>query len=301
MSNEVQNLIWIVIPTWNRCQDLLMCLESLREVTYPYVKILVVDNASEDDSVDAVHKHFSEVEIIQLSENMGAPVASNIGFEYALSHGADFVLRLDSDTVVSPDFIVPLIAKMVENSTIGIISPKILYFDQPDRIWYAGVDAHPFHFGSIHDLIYQQESPAANHSRVVDYTWGAAMLIRREVLELLNGFDPQFFIYFEEVDFCKRVQAAGFKVYYLSESKIWHKVGTSNPTKRTAYQWNRSKMILFRKHARNPLHRIALILYAYLYAIGSPIFKGDTTGNRGPLNAALQGLSNGLSTDISKT
>jgi GT2 family glycosyltransferase len=298
--NNPGKSVWVVIPTWNRCQDLLACLESLATVNYSPLKILVVDNASEDGSVEAVNKRFPWVELIQLNENVGAPSASNVGFDFALDHGADFILRLDSDTVVNPDFLTPLVDFAVENPNIGVISPKIYYANPSNVIWYAGVDAHPFHFGAINDFQNQQDSQSSDYSRIVDYAWGAAMLIRREVLEKIGGFDPKFFIYYEEVDFCKRVQQIGFQIYYFADSKIWHKVGILNPTKKTAYQWNRSKMILFNKQARNIFHRIALIHYAYLYAIGSLIIRGNNSGNRGPLKSALKGLSDGLCVSTSK-
>lgn len=301
IQKNQEKSVWVVIPTWNRCQDLIDCLESLSTVNYSQFTVLVVDNASEDGSVDAVRERFSWVKLFQLSENIGAPSASNVGFDYALDHDADFVLRLDSDTVVDPNFLKPLVNFATENESIGVISPKIYFANPSDKIWYAGVDAHPFHFGAINDYQNQHDSQSSENSRIVDYAWGAAMLIRREVLEKIGGFDPRFFIYYEEVDFCKRVQHIGYQIYYLADSRVWHKVGILNPTHRTAYQWNRSKMILFRKHARNIFHRIALIHYAYLYTIVSVIIRGNNTGNRGPLKFALKGLWDGLSVSITKT
>lgn len=291
--------VWVVIPTWNRVTDLIACLESLEKVNYSPLHILVVDNASQDNTTGIVSEKFPDVHLLTLEENKGAPQASNIGFEYTLNKGADFVLRLDSDTVVSPDFLTPLVSKMIDSPEIGVISPKIYYYEPPDVLWYAGVDAHPFHFGATHDLQNQKDSTKANQSRIVDYAWGAAMLIRREVLEKTGGFDPQFFIYYEEIDFCQRIQDLGYHIYYLAESEIWHKVGIQHTNGWTAYQWNRSKMILFRKHARNLLHKISLILYAITYAFISPVIKGNNTGNRGPLRSALKGLYDGFRLKLS--
>jgi len=114
------------------------------------------------------------------------------------------------------------------------------------------------------------------------------------VLEKTGGFDPQFFIYYEEIDFCQRIQDLGYHIYYLAESEIWHKVGIQHTNGWTAYQWNRSKMLLFRKHARNIFHMAFLVIYAYGYALIAPISLGKLAGNRGPLKDALRGLWHGL-------
>lgn len=296
--NRSEKLVWIVIPTWNRHDDLLACLHSLRKITYRPVEILVVDNASEDESAASVHNLFPEVNILQLAENLGAPKASNIGFEHALAQGADYVLRLDSDTIVSPGFLEPLVEKAEEDPTIGVVSPKIYYYDPPDLIWYAGVDAHPWHFGSVNDLNNTRDSKVSHQSRVVDYVWGAAMLISREVLEKTKGFDPDFFIYYEEIDFCLRVKAMGFDLFYVAESEIWHKVGTLNPTAWSAYYWNLSKATLYKKHATNWLHLVLLNVYAFLYAMFDFLLNSlnlrKLPRNKGPLKQTLNGLWQGF-------
>ena len=291
---ETKKLVWIVIPTWNRRDDLLECLDSLKSVEYDPFHILIIDNASEDGSADEVNRKYPQYQVIRLKENIGAPAASNIGFELALSNGAEFILRLDSDTVVPPDFLTPLTNHLTENPITGIVSPKIFFYNSTDEVWYDGVDAHPFHFGAIHSRQNPQPSHAPNKAKVVDYVWGAAMLIRKEVLLETGGFDTDFFIYYEEIDFCKRVQALGYSLAYMPDSHILHKVGSAKHNAWTAYQWNKSKMLLFRKHARNNWHKFSLVTYAYLYALASPIYKGGRSGNRGPLKHTLKGLYDGL-------
>ena len=289
-----EKLVWIVIPTWNRCEDLIECLDSLNKVTYKHLRIVVVDNASSDETVYSVEKLYPKVEIIRLSENLGAPKASNIGFEYALDHDADYILRLDSDTIVGSGFLEPLIEVAEDNPKIGVLSPKIYYNDPPDLIWYAGVDAHPWHFGSVNDQCNKKDAEISDQSRFVDYVWGAAMLIKREVIEKTQGFDPDFFIYHEEVDFCLRVKDLGYQLYYVAESSILHKVGTQNPTEWSGYHWNLSKAKLFKKHANNRGHLFLLIIYSlgyslsdnFLFLVGIRKFSR----NRGPISDSLRGL-----------
>ena len=94
-SSEVEPLVWIVIPTWNRCDDLLACLQSVQALDYVNKKVVVVDNGSTDDTITAMQTHFAEVDLIPIAANKGAAASSNIGFAYVMPKGAEFVLRLD--------------------------------------------------------------------------------------------------------------------------------------------------------------------------------------------------------------
>ncbi len=292
--NDKATTVWVVIPTWNRLDDLTACLDSLGHITSPNIEIVVVDNGSTDDTSAVMEQRYSEVHLIRLEKNMGAPFASNAGFDFALAHQAEAVLRLDSDTVVAPDFLEILLKTAQVHPQVGVLSPKIYYFDPPNRIWYAGADAHPWHYGAIHENKDVEDAPVHDRARLVDYVWGACMLIKAEVLRKTGGFDPDFFIYHEEVDFCRRVQNLGYQLFYVPESKVWHKIGTLTPSAWKAYEWNRSKVLLYKKHARNALHFGSLILYTVLYALLSPILKGVMAGNRGPLGSAIQGIMDGL-------
>ena len=283
---------WVVIPTFNRAFDLMGCLESLGKAQVSLAQIIVVDNHSADDTLVKVQEKFPAVQLIALDDNYGATGASNVGFTEALARGAEYILRLDSDTIVAPDFLPPLLDAAKKSEDVGVLSPKIYYFDPKDEIWFAGANAHPWHFGTIKDHRHEKDNPGNSQYREMDYAWGAAMLIKREVLEQTKGFDTSFFVYYEEVDFCTRVKNLGFKIAFIPKSHIWHKVGSASHTAWSAYHWNRSKLLLYRKHARNFFHRFSLILFAFFYIIFSPIFKNQA-GNRGPLKDALRGFRDG--------
>ncbi|HAF62982.1 MAG TPA: hypothetical protein DCK95_11760 [Anaerolineaceae bacterium] len=293
MKNNSEPKLRVVIPTFNRADDLYDCLKSLENAGIQREQIIVVDNNSQDKTKKRIEQFFPEITLIALNKNMGATGASNIGFKQALDQGVDFVLRLDSDTVVAAELMDILLTYTNADPRIGILTPKIYYYEPPDEIWYAGADAHPWHFGSIHGHRHEKDAPQNSQPKEVDYAWGAAMLIKAEALQKTGGFDNDFFVYYEEVDFCKRVQNFGYKIWYVPDAKVWHKVGSSANNAWTAYHWNRSKMLLYRKHAKNDLHRLLLILYAFAYALFSPIIKGKS-GNRGPLKETFEGLVDGL-------
>jgi len=301
MNDNLYPNLWVVIPTYNRCDDLLACLDSLNNAGLCEKNIIVVDNNSQDDTIKQVNKKYPKINLIALEDNKGATGASNIGFDFALDKNAEWVLRLDSDTVVAENFLPPLLDKALQDQKIGVIAPKIYYFEPPDEIWYAGADSHSFHFGTIHDHRGERDTPENNCTRETEYAWGAAMLIRREVVEQTGGFDKDFFIYYEEVDFCLKVRDLGFKLVFVPESHIWHKVGSTARNSWTAYHWNRSKMLLYRKRSRHLLHKMLLIVYAFIFAFGDALFcflkLRKETGNRGPLPHALRGLWKGLTLD----
>lgn len=286
-----------MIPTYDRAVDLCDCIESLINAGIKERQIIVVDNHSQDQTVQLLRERYPKVNLYVNEENLGASGASNVGFKHALDQGADLVIRLDSDTVVSSDFLPPLLNAAACDPQVGLLSPKIYYYEPSDEIWYAGADAHPWHFGAINQHRHEKDAPENSQKREVDYIWGACMLIKRRVLEETGGFDPDFFVYYEEVDFCRRVKEFGYSLAFVPDSHLWHKVGSSAENAWTAYHWNKSKMLLYRKHAGNPIHRLTLIFYVFAYVFISPIFK-NRTGNRGPIKDALRGVMDGLKVNI---
>jgi GT2 family glycosyltransferase len=294
MMNYSEEKLWVVIPTYNRIADLMDCLDSLLCTDINKEQIIVVDNNSQDTTLEKIQGYYPEVVLIALKDNLGATGASNVGFKHAIKMGASYVLRLDSDTVVAPNFIRPLLEMISKDRQIGVVAPKIYYSVPSDEIWYAGADTHPWHFGTKNGHRHEKDNPENSRVRDVDYVWGAAMLIRADILRKTNGFDTDFFVYYEEVDFCQRVQKLGFRLVFVPNSHVWHKVGSMANNAWTAYQWNRSKMLLYRKHAKNLLHFTYLLIYAFLYAFEAHINKKNHGGNRGPIKSALKGLWCGL-------
>jgi len=300
MSDVQQPLVWVVIPTWNRKADLLECLSSLAKSSYDAVKVLVVDNASGDGTVGAVNSEFPSVHVLALSRNCGATGASNRGFLYALDREADFVFRLDSDAIVHTDTLSHLVRAAQALPRAGVLVPKIYFADRPNVIWFAGAKANRWHFGATDTRRGQLDSETNAEIQSIDYAWSTGVLIRRDVLLAVDGFDEDFLVYFEEVDFCIRVRGKGFSLYLVPDALLWHKVGSEANSDWTAYQWNRSKMLLYRKHGKG-IHRLGLILYAVAYALFRSVWPRSGRGNRGPLSQALRGLVAGLGYPVGKS
>ncbi len=189
--------VFIIILNWNGAKDTIDCLKSLENLDYPDFEILVVDNGSTDDSVLKIKSQISnlknKVVLIENKENLGFPAGNNIGIEYALECGADYALLLNNDTVADKNFLKEMVGVAENNEKIGILGPKIYFYDDPKRIWFAGGSFDWFRgsahigFGEIDFQKYQSE-------KEVGFITGCAMLVKKEVFGKIGLLDERFFL-----------------------------------------------------------------------------------------------------------
>lgn len=294
MDTKNTPLVWIVIPTRNRSTDLIDCITSIKSANYNNYKILVVDNNSDDGTIIKIKNFFPEVFLLKLEKNHGASFATNQGFKFALDNNADYVLRLDSDTILDKNYLTLLINSIQSESDVGIASGSIYYYDQPEKIWFTGGYLRNWDLNS-NFLDYMDNKALKKKSPIeVDLVPSTGMLISSKTIEVISGFDEDYFVYYEDFDFCARAKKLGIKILYVPSAKMWHKIFSNKKTSWTAENWNKSKMIFYRKHAKNKLHLIFLIFHAFSYALFRAIFPAEDRGNRGPLLPALSGLFRGL-------
>lgn len=147
--------ISIIILNWNGRSDTIECVESCLLSTYPSFRIVVVDNGSSDGSEAALLEKFPYLDIVQTGCNLGYAGGNNRGIRHALANGADYVWLLNNDTVVAPDALAELVAMAEATPHSGMIGSKILFYDRPDTIWFAGGfwspdGAHIWHLSLIH-------------------------------------------------------------------------------------------------------------------------------------------------------
>jgi GT2 family glycosyltransferase len=218
----------VVVLTWNGRDLTLDCLRSLEAVATPHVRVIVVDNASSDGTVAAVRsRHRDRVDVIVNASNLGYAGGNNAGIRHALEGGARFVLLLNNDTTVAPDFIDELLRPMQESNDIGITAPKIYYAEPPNRIWYAGGEISFWRGTARHPGIRETDRGQHDRARDVDYASGCALLARREVFEKVGLLDEGYPAYFEDADLCMRAARAGFRIRYVPGAKVWHRISAS--------------------------------------------------------------------------
>ncbi len=197
-----------VVLNWNGLEDTLQCLRSLRRSDYPNLKIIVVDNGSDDGSCPAIKKHFPEVVLIENGRNLGFVRGNNIGLVAGLERGADLLFVLNNDTVLSPDCISELVKAIQQDETIGIVGPLMRRTLRPELVDMGG----DFNFWTG-TVILRHFTPNDRRltTQPIDYVWGCGLMVRAEVLHVVGFFDERYVAYYEDADFCMRARALGYQ------------------------------------------------------------------------------------------
>jgi GT2 family glycosyltransferase len=215
----VEPVVFVVILNTNGWEHTLACVASLDALHYPNYRVIVVDNGSEDGSPARIRDARPDVNLIEAGENRGFSAGNNIGVRHALAHGAEFVWLLNNDTTVETDALTVLVAEASKDPQIGIVGSAVYFGRDSGRLqaWGGGTVGWSLSTGRFDD------SPTPPES--VDYIMGASMLIRREVFETVGLLDESYFIYFEDIDFCRRAMSRGWKLAVAPESVVHHYVG----------------------------------------------------------------------------
>jgi GT2 family glycosyltransferase len=212
---------------WNGRADTLECLESLSGLDYPNCRIVVSDNASSDQSVEAVRREYPSATILANTENLGFAGGNNVGIRYALQQGADYVWLLNNDTIVERNALSTLVQVAESDPAIGILWGKIYYYSDRDVLSFAGATIAWDKGRSPH--IGRGESDRGQYDTVhdVDRVSGCSMLVRKDVCERVGLLDDDFFLYAEDVDWCVRARTAGYRCVYVPASMVFHKEAAS--------------------------------------------------------------------------
>lgn len=253
-------LVYIILVTWNRKDDTLECLRSLKKISYPRYRILVVDNASADGTQEAVRSEFPDVEYIYNQRNLRYGGGNNVGIRHALDCGAEYLLLLNNDTTVASDFLTQLVDAAEKNPIVGMAGPKIYFYDQPNRIWYAGGKISWWQGWLSHRGIREIDTGQYNREEPTDFITGCCILARKNVIENIGLLDESYFIYGEDVDWCLRARNAGFTLLYVPNANVWHKLSVSTGGHLSWFKnWNKlkSQLRLMARYAK-PYHWLTI-------------------------------------------
>jgi len=270
-------LVSIILVNYNGAAIIKDCLHSLRlfNQTIPS-EIIVVDNNSRDGSPAMIAESFPEVKLIRETTNHGFGKGNNIGAKLAQGK---FILFLNTDTILTCDFLPSLLAVMEQDPQVGIIAPKLVNRDGSLQLstspaisikgeYLAQRRSHQYHQGENLAKITQEFA----HQQEVDIVVGASLLIRRKLFEQLRGFDETFFMYFEESDLCQRSQYLGWKIIYYPGVSLIHLHGgsTSKTSDRMILEYRRSQIYYYQKH--RPWWEQKLMQIYLLIKLGSAWF-----------------------------
>ncbi len=240
--------ISIIILNYNGIKFLENCLKSLLDSTYKDFEIIVVDNGSKDNSVNYLIKNFSNeprMKIVPLDRNYGFAMGNNIGYRYA-NPNSEFIFFLNNDTEVERDCLEKIVKGMTHDPLIGAAQPKIRSMRNKSRIEIVGGVAdyygRTWHRGS-------NEYDYGQYDSVIEtfFVLGAAIVVRRNVIEKIGLFDPTYFIYYEETDLCWRIWLAGYKVIVIPDAIVYH-YGGGTPISKDSYSETYLKLFYLRKN-----------------------------------------------------
>ena len=249
----------VVVVSFNVCGLLDQCLSSVLVTNESLdIEIIVVDNASEDGTVSMVRNKYPEVKLIRNEDNRGFAEANNQGL--AIAKG-EYVFVLNPDTIVLPGAITRLVQFMKETDDAGVVGPKLLNSDGsiqsscqsfPNLLNYAVFSFWSYRLLPTTKHPYRFALGLWNHSGTAEVDWvlGAAMMLRREVIQEVGGLDDDYFLYSEEKDWCFRIWQSGHKVYFLPEARVIHYGGQSatQTRRRSVRELYRSLMLFVEKH-----------------------------------------------------
>ena len=210
-----------MVLNWNSAPDTLACLDSISQLHYANYTVLVVDNASTDDSVRQIRKAYPHLEILALKENLGYSGGNNRGIEFALAGNCDYVWLLNDDTVVAPDSLASLVSVATSEPAAGILGPKVYTSEEPQTILSAGATIVNGWRAQSRG-VGQTDRGQFDHMADVDVVSGCAMLVSRRLIEQIGTLDESFFAYHEDVEWCYRAKQAGFRVLLVPQAHVWH-------------------------------------------------------------------------------
>ena len=248
MENSTKNRamkIVIVVLNWNGGKFISKCLDSLKrlEVGNNDVEVVIVDNASADNSVAMIKKQYPQFHLINNSKNLGYAEGNNVGIRLALGRGADWIWVVNPDIEVRPDSLKKLIEFASGHPKAGILGSKVYFApgfefhkkrykkaDLGKVIWYAGGRVDWDNIQSVHWGMDEVDSGKYDTATKVGFVTGASMLLRNEMLGEVGLLDSDYFLYFEENDLCQKAVRFGWELWYVPQSIVWHANAQSTVT-----------------------------------------------------------------------
>lgn len=246
--------VWAVVLGYNNVDDTLECLNSLRDVRYDTFKILYVDNGSDPGVCEQVLERVAGCGVLRLDPNAGVAGGLNAGIAHALRQGAEYVVILNNDTTVDPAFVDRLVDAARGDPRIGMLVPKIYYYDHPDTIWSAGSVFRRFPPVVTMRKTRRPDDGRFDRPQDVDYATFCVIMFNRAMIEKAGLLDPDYHFLYEDYDLCLRAREAGFRIRYVPDAQVWHKIskttGAGTPNPKFWRTYGRSEAVFTRKFRR---------------------------------------------------
>ncbi|MDD2828059.1 MAG: glycosyltransferase family 2 protein [Sulfuricurvum sp.] len=258
------SIVWIIVLNYNNSYDTIECAESVLKNGYQNFQLLLIDNASTDNSLHEIclwaesygyllinesdsKQSSNKITIINNNQNYGFAGGNATGVRYALNNSADYVLLLNNDTIVEPKFIEPLLNVYHYEEKAGIVGGIIRYADEPNRIWFSGGK-----IGWYREAIHSTDL-FSNPYRESPFISGCLMMIPTTLIQKFGFMDERFFLYVEDSDYCTTLRENGYQNFVARESIIYHKIGRSTGgdfAPFSYYYGTRNRLLYHYKHKK---------------------------------------------------
>lgn len=242
MNNNSPN-VYIIILNWNKWEDTIECLHSVYAMDYNKFEVLVIDNASENDSIARLRSAFPTLRIIENTVNNGFTGGNNQGINIATSEGADYIWLLNNDTEVETFCLGNLITAAEADYKIGLLSPVIKYYEDKEIVQFSGsyidMKSLSIYYPSdknINDKRYQTENNIC--------LWGTALLIRVELVAKHGGLNDKYFAYYEDTEYSIRSLSMGYKNILVNNAIVYHKHQQTSKSVYYCYFMSRNSLLL---------------------------------------------------------
>lgn len=266
--------IYIILINYNNSEDTIECLISLLRCNYDDIdfKILVIDNNSRPKELNKLKKFSGNYILIELQNNLGFAGANNVGIRRAIKNKIDFVLLLNNDTIVDKNFIKEMYKRADRNT---VIVPKIYYFSDKNKIWYAGGAFNKDGDSTYHIGVGAKDNGQYEKVMQVNFASGCCMLIPLNIIKNIGLLSEEYFMYYEDADFCKRIVGNNYKILYIPYAKIWHKIGSASggeSSEFVEYYMTKSGLKFTQKYCNNKV-LVKKLIFLGLRGIKGKILK----------------------------
>jgi GT2 family glycosyltransferase len=269
-------------------EELLRSIASTN--TYPNIEIIVVDNGSKINDVPELKINYPNVKFIRSEINLGFAGGNNIGVKEATG---DYLFFVNNDTEFTPGLVQTLANVLDDYPEVGMVSPKIMYFDDQDMIQYAGFTPMNYYTAG-NSCIGQFETDLGQYNNIcgpTGYAHGAAMMVKKEAIDKGGLMAENFFLYYEEMDWCDHIRKAGYQVWVDTRAVIYHKesVSVGKISGLKEYFMNRNRILFIR---RNAPALAKLVFYVYFITLVTPrnILKYTKNGYKGFTTLLLKAI-----------
>lgn len=243
MIISIQNAkIVTILVNYNGYEDTKACLMSLQEMTID-TSVIVVDNASNNEYCKQLIGIFPKLTLIESKKNLGFAGGNNLGIKYALKYDIDYIMLLNNDTIVDKGLLKELMIGITPN-TLHV--PRMMYYKEKNRVWYAGGNFNKITGRAIHTHINYDLQKGDKRNVNCTFATGCCLLIPIEIIRECGQLDERYFMYCEDSEFCLRILSKQKKIRYIGNAVLWHKVSNStggNDSLFSVYYMTRNRLL----------------------------------------------------------